>query len=465
MESNLHKNSVNYHKPNFTDVPKYKAYTARNFDKLPQILDNFSEQEINDIKIVAQVLPFKANSYVVDELINWNNPRKDPIFHLTFPNREMLLPKHFDKVEKLVNEKHNKDIFDFEINQIRHKLNPHPAGQSNLNIPHIENEKLEGVQHKYVNTALFFPSQGQTCHAYCTFCFRWPQFVRMDGLRFATSDIDRIIEYIKLHPELTDLLITGGDPMVMNPGRFASYIDRILESDIPHLQNIRIGSKSLAYYPYMFLTENGQKVLESFRKATKYGKHISFMAHFNHYIELSTPSVKEAISKINDTGAKIRTQSPVFRNINDSPEVWSKMWQEQVKLGCIPYYMFIARDTGAQHYFSVTLERAWQIFREAYSNVSGLARTVRGPSMSCGPGKIQVLGVTEILGEKVFVLRFIQGRNKDWVQKPFFAKYNPDDTWIDDLEPAFGEKEFFFTKEYRDYFQASQEDYEKIEEN
>jgi L-lysine 2,3-aminomutase len=175
--------------------------------------------------------------------------------------------------------------------------------------------------------------------------------------------------------------------------------------------------------------------------------------------------VKESIRRINETGTRIRTQAPVFKNINDSPEIWSKMWKEQVKLGCVPYYMFIARDTGAQHYFSISLERAWEIFREAYREVSGLARSVRGPSMSCGPGKIQVLGVSNINDQKVFVLRFIQGRNKDWVQRPFFAEYNPDATWIDDLKPAFGEKQFFFENEYRELFHASNEDFMRIEES
>ncbi|MBX3043986.1 MAG: lysine 2,3-aminomutase [Candidatus Kapabacteria bacterium] len=465
MSNNKLHETENIFSDEYPDIPKYKAFTSRNFRKISQIQDNFSERDMYEMEVVAKVLPFKANSYVVDELINWNNPRKDPIFHLTFPNRDMLLPHHFEAVEQLLKKDLDKIVFENEINKIRHELNPHPAGQSKLNIPSIDDQKLDGMQHKYDQTTLFFPAQGQTCHAYCTFCFRWPQFVRMDGLRFATSDIDNVINYIRANPQITDLLFTGGDPMVMNANRFAKYIDAVLDAKIPHLQNIRIGSKSLAYYPYMYLTENGQTVLNTFKKVTDSGLHLAFMAHFNHYVELSTPSVKEAIQRINDTGARIRTQSPVFKNINDSPEVWSRMWREQVKLGCVPYYMFIARDTGAQHYFSVTLERAWQIFREAYSEVSGLARTVRGPSMSCGPGKIQVLGVTEIQNEKIFILRFIQGRDKDWVQRPFFAKYNPDAVWIDDLQPAFGEKEFFFEEEYRNIFHATQEDYEKIEEN
>jgi len=118
-----------------------------------------------------------------------------------------------------------------------------------------------------------------------------------------------------------------------------------------------------------------------------------------------------------------------------------------VELGCIPYYMFVARDTGAQHYFSVPLVRAWEIFQDAYQRGSGLARTVRGPSMSADPGKVEILGVTKVAREKVIALRMLQGRNPDWVMRPFFAKYDAKATWLSDLRPAFGEKRFFFEEE------------------
>nr|VFK20435.1 MAG: hypothetical protein BECKLPF1236A_GA0070988_102607 [Candidatus Kentron sp. LPFa]VFK34422.1 MAG: hypothetical protein BECKLPF1236C_GA0070990_102686 [Candidatus Kentron sp. LPFa] len=120
------------------------------------------------------------------------------------------------------------------------------------------------------------------------------------------------------------------------------------------------------------------------------------------------------------------------------------MWKLQTELGCIPYYMFINRDTGAQHYFGVPLFRAWEIFKNAYKNVTGLARTVRGPSMSTTLGKIQILGVSEIQNEKIFVLQFLQARNPEWVKQPFFAKYDEKATWFDELEPY--DNEFFFEK-------------------
>ena len=126
------------------------------------------------------------------------------------------------------------------------------------------------------------------------------------------------------------------------------------------------------------------------------------------------------------------------------------MWSKQVQLGCIPYYMFVVRDTGAQHYFGMPLVKAYNIFKEAYSSVSGLARTVRGPSMSATPGKVHVIGTANLHDQKVIVLRFLQGRNPNWVQIPFFAKYDEKAIWLDDLKPALTEK-FFFDEEMKNF--------------
>lgn len=176
---------------------------------------------------------------------------------------------------------------------------------------------------------------------------------------------------------------------------------------------------------------------------TRYGKHLALMAHFNHPRAVMHPRVQEAIARVRNTGAEIRTQSPLLARINDTPEVWAAMWREQVRAGCIPYYMFLARDTGAQHYFGVPLVRAWEVFQAAYQQVSGLARTVRGPSMSATPGKVQVMGVTELDGERVLALQFLQARDPDWVLRPFFASYDPQALWLDHLRPAGGEERFF----------------------
>ena len=73
-----------------------------------------------------------------------------------------------------------------------------------------------------------------------------------------------------------------------------------------------------------------------------------------------------------------------------------------------------------------------------------MARTVRGPSMSCGPGKVHVLGRSTVAGERVFVLKFLQARDPAWQDEVFFARYDEDAVWFDDLQPAFGDEKWFF---------------------
>ncbi len=425
---------------------KYRSYLLHNFRNIPQVKQFLSDGEQHAIQIVGSVLPFKVNNYVINELIDWNNIPDDPIFQLTFPQAEMLTKQHFREMEQVRKKSHN-GARDALINRIRFELNPDPAKQNKYNIPSFKGTKLTGIQHKYDQTVLFFPSHGQTCHAYCTFCFRWPQFVGIDELKFATKETELLVEYLKQHPKVTDVLFTGGDPMIMSASRLASYIRPLINSDIPNLRTIRIGTKALGYWPYRFVTDkDADNILRIFERVIKKGYHLAFMAHFNHPRELKTPVVQRAIKRILSTGAQIRTQSPIMKHINDSSEVWSRMWMEQAKLGMIPYYMFIARDTGAQHYFAVTLEKAWRTYRKAYQSVSGIARTVRGPSMSAAPGKVHILGINEIKGENVFTLQFLQGRNPSWIGNPFFAEYNSKAIWLNDLKPAFGEGKFFFQK-------------------
>lgn len=444
---------------------KYKAYSLSNFRDIPQ-MEGVPEAIKLDIEVVGQVLPFKTNNFVVDHLIDWAHVPEDPLFVLTFPQRDMLLPHHYAEIAGLVQSGAEPAAIQEAANRIRLQLNPHPAGQVSHNVPTLEGEQLDGMQHKYRETVLFFPSQGQTCHAYCSFCFRWPQFVGMSELKFASHEVDRLVTYLQANPQVSDVLFTGGDPLIMSARHLVQYIEPLLDADLPNLRHIRIGTKALSYWPYKFLTDDdAQDLLALFRKVGERGKHLALMAHFNHPRELEPEPVRQAIAQVRQTGAIIRTQSPLLRHINDDPELWREMWARQVLLGCVPYYMFVARDTGAQHYFAVPLVRAWEIFREAYQRVSGLCRTVRGPSMSANPGKVQVLGISEVAGEKVMQLRFLQGRNPDWVHRPFFAKFDDQATWLNELKPAFGEARFFYEDELEAFYRESidarhAEDYE-----
>ncbi|WP_232365810.1 KamA family radical SAM protein [Denitrificimonas caeni] len=432
----------------FTKNTRFQVYTDRQFDKI-EPLQKMSEEQRFEMRVVASVLPFRVNQYVIDELIDWDNVPNDPIFQLTFPQRGMLEPSDYDLMAQALRDGLGRAEITQLAREIQGRLNPHPAGQQEMNVPELDGEFLEGMQHKYRETVLFFPSQGQVCHSYCTFCFRWAQFVGNKELRFASNEAESLHRYLAEDKNITDLLITGGDPMVMKTRHVVSYLEPLLSPELEHVQTVRIGTKALTFWPQRFVTDDdAQELLDLFTRLVDAGKHIAIMAHFNHWREMETPIVREAIRRIRATGAVIRAQAPLVQHINDDPDVWVRMWRTQVRLGLIPYYMFVERDTGAKRYFEVPLVRAFEIYRQAIQQVSGLARTARGPSMSAGPGKVEIQSIMEVNGEKVFVLRFIQGRNPDWVQRSFFAKYDENATWYDDLVPAFGEDKFFFTDEY-----------------
>jgi L-lysine 2,3-aminomutase len=429
------------------DSTRYRAVTRTNVAATPQWAD-LDPQLQRAVAVVSTVLPFRSNRYVMDELIDWSKVPDDPMYQLTFVQSQMLDARDFTTMAALVDAGADKRRLDEAARAIRLRLNPHPAGQMTHNVPMLDGRRLAGLQHKYDQTVLFFPSQGQTCHAYCTFCFRWAQFVGLDDLKFQASETRDLVGYVRAHPEVSDVLITGGDPLVMRTKALAGYVDPLLTSGLDHLRTIRFGTKSVAYWPQRFVSDpDADDLLRLFDRIVASGRHVAVMGHYNHPRELSTPVSRQAVARIRSTGAQLRMQSPLIRHVNDDAEAWTDLWRTGVNLGAIPYYMFVERDTGPKHYFEVPLHRAWDIFRRAFQGISGLARTVRGPSMSTLPGKVLVDGVAEVGGEKVFALQFVQARRADWIRRPFFARYDENATWLDQLEPAFGESHFFFEKE------------------
>ncbi len=271
-------------------------------------------------------MPFRVNNYVIEELIDWNNVPDDPIFQLTFMQKDMLNDDQFGRVANIIFNGYDDSEIKNVVDEIRLELNPHPAGQMTMNVPNLDGKPVPGVQHKYKETVLIFPSSGQTCHAYCTFCFRWAQFIGMNDLKFATDESKRFQDYLIAKKDVTDVLITGGDPMIMSAKNLASYIEPLLEPEFDHIRNIRIGTKSVAYWPYKFVTDkDSDDILRLFEKIVNSGKHLAVMGHYNHWKELSTDVAKEAVRRIRSTGAQIRTQSPLIKHVNDDPRCMDKI--------------------------------------------------------------------------------------------------------------------------------------------
>jgi KamA family protein len=397
---------------------------------------------------VSQILPFRTNPYVLQELIDWSHLPEDPMYQLTIPQRGMLSPEDYQTVERLLEQGAPRNTLEREVHRIRLALNPHPAGQMTHNVPHLDGRPLPGLQHKYRETVLFFPAQGQTCHAYCTYCFRWAQFVGVPEIKFQAREAEDLVAYLRAHPEVTDVLVTGGDPMIMKTKILRRVLEPLLSPGLEHVQTLRIGTKALAYWPQRFVSDDdADDLLRFFEELVAAGRNVAVMGHYSHPVELEPRVAREAVRRVRATGAEIRMQAPLIKHVNDNSQAWADLWREGVRQGLIPYYMFVERNTGAKHYFEVPLARAQRIFRGAVQQVSGLARTVRGPSMSAFPGKVRVMGVSQVRRERVFGLEFLQSRNPQWVGRPFFAAYDPDATWLDQLRPAFGEERFFFEEE------------------
>ena len=435
---------------------KFQVFGRQQLDKIPQ-LEALSADARLDMKAVAHVLPFRVNNYVIEELIDWDNVPDDPMFQLTFPQAGMLNESDFQIIRGMVERGAPAAEMTPEIKRIQYSLNPHPAGQKSLNVPHENSEPVPGMQHKYRETVLFFPMAGQTCHAYCTYCFRWPQFVGLDDMKFASKEASGLVEYLKQHKEVTSVLITGGDPMIMRTPLLRQYVEPLLGPGLEHVTSIRFGTKAPAYWPYRFTHgEDADDLMRLMGEIRAAGKEAAVMAHFSIKRELETDIAQAAVKRLIAAGATVRTQAPLIRHVNDNADNWAQMWRLQVRMGAIPYYMFVERDTGARGYFEVPLWRAHMIFTEAYRQVTGLARTVRGPSMSCTPGKVLIDGTAEIHGEKVFVLKMLQGRDPAWVNEVFFAKYDQRAMWMDQLKPAFGDKEFFFAEGMREVMRTGE---------
>lgn len=421
------------------DLVRYRALGFEDLEKLGK-LDAMAETWIEQARLVSFVFPTRFSPFLVDNLIDWQAGESDPLFRSFVPQPSMLKTEHLCEMQAAYEAGDASRLYK-TASKIRQELNPNVSNQES-NIPVLKSgARVPGLQHKYDETVLLFPKHGQTCHAYCQFCFRFPQFTGPhDGTHyFSTNRFDLVSQYLSENPEVTDLLVTGGDPLIMN----ARELRRALSGSIDRCQNIktvRLGTRFLTFWPFRLTRDpDSSSLLSYFEEIVDRGLHLSIMAHIAHPNELSHPATVEAIGILRSLGATIRSQSPILRGVNDAADVWADLWKRQVELGIIPYYMFVARDTGPHDFYSVPLREAYEVYRKAIGRVSGLARTVRGPTMSTEAGKVQTLGPFDLSDPDLFLFKFLQARNSDWVERPFLGKINDETNWIDGVRSPDGQ--------------------------
>ncbi|CAH8719392.1 KamA family radical SAM protein [Paenibacillus thiaminolyticus] len=354
-------------------MPKY----VTDIEKITQI----PETERKRLKQITEKFVFRVNDYYLN-LIDWNDP-DDPIRKLVIPNTGEL------------QEYGRWDASDEDTNYV-----------------------VPGCQHKYGTTALLIVSE--VCGAYCRYCFRKRLF--RNDVKEAMSDVNPGLAYIADHPEINNVLLTGGDSLILATPKLRMILERLRA--IPHVQIIRLGSKMPVFNPMRIYEDDA--LLETIREFSSADKRIYVMAHINHPREI-TAEAKRGFEALHQAGAIVVNQTPVLRGINDNADVLGELLDKLSWAGVTPYYFFINRPVAGNREFVLPLKDVYRVVEEAKAKTSGLGKRVR-LSMSHTSGKIEILAIED---GKAY-LKYHQSRDNQYGR--FMVLDCPDDAaWFDDL--------------------------------
>lgn len=412
---------------------------------------------IREREFFIEVYRFLATRHALNA-INWNNFKTDSIFQLMFPQPGMIKAGEVRKYLDATSEEERQMVVD----QYQTKTNPHD-GKQKLNKPWFLNsegelEILHGCQHKYPPIKLILDKTTQNCFAYCTYCFRHAQ-VRGDEDMFAQDSVKQVHDYLKKHKEISDILLTGGDGGFITYERLIEYVQPVIEDpELIHIKNIRFGSRALTYQPELILSKKFNKILNVWRNVIDNGIQVVWVAHFSTPRELLNPGTVAAIRRLKKFGINVKSQSPIMNHISlfkdengktdidKSAQNWIDVGNILGMLGVGFHSMYCARPTGEHHYFTAPLADINRIFSKVYRSLASINRPSRYITMTSSAGKTSLLGTTEIMGEKVFVLKFNESRNMEWMDQVFFGLYDENEDTIEKLKP-YGTDKYFFRDE------------------
>jgi lysine 2,3-aminomutase len=279
---------------------------------------------------------------------------------------------------------------------------------------------MPGLEHKYNSTALLLVSN--ICQGICRYCFRKRIFI--ESQKEYLHNLSAVLQYIKQHQEITNVLLTGGDPLVLSTAKLGRIIRQL--RNIDHVQIIRIGTKIPAFNPNRIVGDPA--LLEMIGRYSTEKKRIYFMTHFVHPRELTDLAVK-SVDLLQKAGAIVANQMPLVRGINDDPEVLAELLAQLSFIGAVPYYIFQCRPAVGNRAYTVPIERGYEVIEQAKARVSGLAKRARFV-ISHSTGKIEVVGKTEEL------VYFKYHRAAEDANSGRFITFvgNPDARWFDDYD-------------------------------
>lgn len=352
-------------------------------DQLKEYVDIPHDQE-KRLKRVIDVHPMSITRYYAS-LINKNDP-DDPIRQMIVPSTaELDLSGTYDTSgEKL-------------------------------------NTVLTGLQHKYKQTALILSTN--RCTAYCRFCFR----KRLVGKpsHEIIEQFKEAVQYVSDHEEITNVLISGGDPFILETKIIKVFLDEL--ADIDHLDFIRFGTRVPVVFPQRIIEDD--ELIRMLSEYSEKQRQIFIVTHFNHPNEL-TAEAKTAVSKLRKAGLVINNQTVLFKGVNTNPETLAQLMHKLLKTGINPYYVFQCRPVKrVKKQFQIPLVQAVDIVEKTKSYLDGHGKRFRF-IMSHKTGKIEIIG---IIGDEIY-LKYHQAKDPKNMGRFFKRKINPHAGWLDELE-------------------------------
>ncbi len=278
---------------------------------------------------------------------------------------------------------------------------------------------VRGLQHKYTQTALLLVTD--SCFAHCRYCFR-KRFVGQSSDEIAV-DYAEVARYVAAHPEINNILLSGGDPLTLPTEQLEAIVEPFLS--IEHVTSIRFGTKAIVYLPRRLAERRLLRLLERIRQA---GKAACLIVHVDHYGELS-PETDDLLRDLRAAGVQLLNQTVMLRHINDDPDVLTQTFATVHRLGIRQYYLFQARPVRGATHFQTPLRQGVRIAQEVTRRLNGMEKSFRFV-MSHETGKIEILDLSD---DDRLIMRYQQCTQPAKIGRVFSRPCPPDARWLDDL--------------------------------
>jgi len=255
---------------------------------------------------------------------------------------------------------------------------------------------VPNITHRYPDRALFLVSP--VCASYCRFCTRRRKVG--DPEKIPLNQYDSAFSYLAAHSEIRDVILSGGDPMMLSDRRLEYIFQRLRE--IPHIEIIRIGSRITSHLP--------ERITPDFCAMVRKYHPVYMNTHFNHPSEL-TPASVAALARLADAGVPLGCQTVLLRGVNDDPQVMKELMQKLLKARVRPYYIYMADQVAGGEHFRTQVEKGLEIVKALRGWTSGLAVPHFVIDSPGGGGKVPLLPeYVEEINEDEVIFRNYEGK-------------------------------------------------------